>query len=61
MNQLMLASKNILQCVRFMHKKPNENRMMHSAREDFLSFVHADTGIKVADLGVVPQSDLSYN
>ncbi|KAK2162265.1 hypothetical protein LSH36_101g05061 [Paralvinella palmiformis] len=43
--------KRIVICVRFVHKKPDDDNLMkHSVREEFLSFVHADTDTKVDEL-----------
>ena len=48
MSQMMLASSDRMAIsVRLVHRKPDDgNRMKHSVREEFLSFVHTVTGTK---------------
>ena len=52
--------EQLVVCVRFVHKNPdNDNRMKHSVCDEFLSFVHADTGTKflesVDSAGIIQQ------
>ena len=47
----VIIKEQTARCVRYVHKKSDAgNRMKHSVREEFLSFVHAEIGTKADDM-----------